>query len=113
MEPFSTTHFSWPISVHPVRFVPLNNGTQSSPGSFVPPDCACRHATRSTGIEARDLQILRSLQFVFDFGGDSARLFHRTDGEPDGADPRVASAAIVLADAGQVVSGLLARPGIR
>src|ERR1041385_1388286 len=49
MVPFSTSHFSWPMLTQPLRSLPLNSETQSSPGAFTL-DCASNAAARISGI---------------------------------------------------------------
>ena len=52
-----------------------------------------------------------TLQLLRDLRGHGARFIERSRLEADGADARVAAAAITLADAGQVVFGFLGAQG--
>src|SRR6202162_4313677 len=52
MVPPSTSHFSLPILTHPLRSLPLNKGTQSSPGSLGLGLWALSKAKKNTGTNA-------------------------------------------------------------
>src|ERR1700688_3985853 len=74
MVPLSTSHFSLPMLTQPLRSLPLNNGTQSSPGSLGFEVCASSATATST---SKVRTILFCSQLRPDFRSDMVgELFH-------------------------------------